>query len=466
MFSTRWSLAVCLAALLLSASCLPAAEEAPPPAAPAKPAATKAAKKSAKGAESPAAKPAAKSDDTSNKDAAIDDSDPAKALAALFKQAQDIQATLQKMQEEFQQADEERQKELDGQFRAMIGDLQKKIMPRMTKLAVPLYLEDAANKQAEQVTLSHIQQLFMENNYNQVAATGEKLLAAERKHPAILNFTAVAHFATHDFEKAGAVLKEAKAAKEAKTPGGDVYDQLAGRFEGPIEKYPALWEAEQKTRAQEAEKDDLPRVAIETTKGKFLVELFENEAPNTVANFISLVQGKKYDSTVFHRVIPGFMAQGGDPNTLDKDPRNDGQGGPGYHIVCECYTKKARNHFQGSLSMAHGKDRDTGGSQFYITHLPTPHLNRNAGNSSVHTVFGRVLDGLDVALALRQGDKIKSATVVRKRDHEYKPETIPVDSPPPLDPVTDEDEAEKDPPKAKPKKGKTGGTKPPPPPEE
>ena len=83
----------------------------------------------------------------------------------------------------------------------------------------------------------------------------------------------------------------------------------------------------QEIRGKEAEADDLPRVLFKTTHGDIVIELFENEAPNTVANFISLVENKKYDGTVFHRVIPNLIAQGGDPNTLDDDPSNDGQGG-------------------------------------------------------------------------------------------------------------------------------------------
>ncbi|MBW3541707.1 MAG: peptidylprolyl isomerase [Planctomycetes bacterium] len=151
-------------------------------------------------------------------------------------------------------------------------------------------------------------------------------------------------------------------------------------------------------------------------RGEILIELFEDQAPNTVANFVSLVEQDKYDGTKFHRVIGNFMAQGGDPNTLDADPANDGQGGPGYSIECECYREDARKHFRGSLSMAHS-GRDTGGSQFFLTHRPTFHLNGR------HTVFGRVVEGQDVVDSLRKGDKLVEATVTRKRDHEYDPVT-------------------------------------------
>ena len=101
--------------------------------------------------------------------------------------------------------------------------------------------------------------------------------------------------------------------------------------------------------------------------------------------------------------MPGFMVQGGDPNSKDNDPRNDGSGGPGYTIKCECDRPDARMHFAGSLSMAH-TGKDTGGSQFFITHLPTDHLNGR------HTVFGRVIEGLPTARGLRPNDTIDSAT--------------------------------------------------------
>jgi cyclophilin family peptidyl-prolyl cis-trans isomerase len=177
--------------------------------------------------------------------------------------------------------------------------------------------------------------------------------------------------------------------------------------------------AEMKVRAAEAAADDLPRVNIETTKGPIVVELFENEAPNTVANFITLVEKGFYDGTPFHRVIGGFMAQGGDPT-------GTGTGGPGHVIACECYEPNARKHFLGTLSMAHA-GKDTGGSQFFLTFRPTEHLDGR------HTVFGRVVEGLDVLpqLVRTEGpfaggapDQIVKAEVIRKRDHDYTPETM------------------------------------------
>jgi peptidyl-prolyl cis-trans isomerase B (cyclophilin B) len=145
------------------------------------------------------------------------------------------------------------------------------------------------------------------------------------------------------------------------------------------------------------------------------LELYEDEAPNTVANFISLVEKGFYDGLPFHRVLDRFMAQGGDPN-------GDGTGGPGYTIKCECYRPDRHKHDRGVIAMAHA-GRDTGGSQFYITFVATPHLDGK------HTVFGRVIEGMDAVDALNRtgrgtkADVIKKATVKSKRAHEYKPVT-------------------------------------------
>jgi cyclophilin family peptidyl-prolyl cis-trans isomerase len=161
---------------------------------------------------------------------------------------------------------------------------------------------------------------------------------------------------------------------------------------------------------------DLPQVLMETSKGDVVLELFEDNAPNTVANFVSLVEKGFYDGLTFHRVIDRFMAQGGDPD-------GRGSGGPGYRIKCECYRKDAKNHDRGVIAMAHA-GRDTGGSQFYITFVKTDHLDGK------HTVFGRVIKGMENVDKLnRTGggakpDTIKKATMVQKRDHEYKPETM------------------------------------------
>ena len=191
------------------------------------------------------------------------------------------------------------------------------------------------------------------------------------------------------------------------------------KLRNDCESYLELWPFEQVTRSTEEDADDLPRVELVTARGRIVVELFENEAPNTVANFISLVEAGFYDGTKFHRVIPNSMAQGGDPNTKPGATGIPGQGGPGYRIPDEHTRQGARNHFAGTLSMANTGSPHSGGSQFFLTHEPTPHLNGK------HTVFGRILEGLDVARRLKINDVLVSAAVLRKRNHDYSPDSLP-----------------------------------------
>ena len=137
---------------------------------------------------------------------------------------------------------------------------------------------------------------------------------------------------------------------------------------------------------------------IKTDKGDMIAELYPDETPQTVANFVELAKSGFYDGLNFHRVIPNFVIQGG-------CPYGNGVGGPGWRIKCECVGQK-RKHNRGSLSMAHA-GRDTGGSQFFVCHSPQPHLN------GVHTIFGEFIDdeSKSVLDAIRQGDKITTIEI-------------------------------------------------------
>src|SRR5262249_24060514 len=139
--------------------------------------------------------------------------------------------------------------------------------------------------------------------------------------------------------------------------------------------------AEEKTEETPAE--PLPIVLLKTSRGEIKIELYEDVAPNTVANFISLVEKGFYDGNKFHRVLDGFMAQGGDPT-------GTGTGGPGYKIRCECYQRKRKKHLRGVVSMAHA-GKNTGGSQFFIMFARKPELDGK------HTVFGHVIEGMGAA---------------------------------------------------------------------
>ncbi|MDP4096699.1 peptidylprolyl isomerase [Paenibacillus sp. P96] len=126
------------------------------------------------------------------------------------------------------------------------------------------------------------------------------------------------------------------------------------------------------------------------------IQFLPEEAPNTVANFEKLANSGFYNGLSFHRVIPGFVAQGG-------CPVGNGTGGPGYTIDCETATNTTK-HEKGVLSMAHA-GRNTGGSQFFICYAPQPHLDGG------HTVFGKVISGMEHIDAVKQGDKMKEVTV-------------------------------------------------------
>ena len=145
----------------------------------------------------------------------------------------------------------------------------------------------------------------------------------------------------------------------------------------------------------------MTKALLETDSGIINIEFFDNDAPNTVNNFKKLISDGFYDGLQFHRVIPGFMAQGGCPNTRAGSSGMPGTGGPGYNIKCEINSNK---HLKGSISMAHA-GKDTGGSQFFIVYESQPHLD------GVHTVFGKT-DDMDIVLKLSNGSKILKATLV------------------------------------------------------
>jgi cyclophilin family peptidyl-prolyl cis-trans isomerase len=214
------------------------------------------------------------------------------------------------------------------------------------------------------------------------------------------------------------------------------------------EELQAQWDAEETLRQAEKKADDLPRVRLTIEHRRFardasgkplttiessgredvVLELFENEAPQTVASFIELASQKFYDGTRFHLALPTIMAAGGDPNSKSTDPAEDGAGGPGYVIADEYRMPRARKHFRGSISMVNTGAHTTG-SQFFICLSPAPEMNGN------FTVFGRVIEGQEVVDRITRGrttrdlghygkiipgDLVVHAEVLRKRAHEYR----------------------------------------------
>lgn len=321
-------------------------------------------------------------------------------------------ARLYQIQELYKSDPSADKKALQTEYRALMEKAQTDL-PAVIEVAEAAYLA-APNKSKElsDFLMANLNGYVVANDYENAARVATMLTDNDYESRELNMVAGIAFFCSNDFEKAGKFLKQAKENAAINASGE--------RYLGMVGKYKDLWEKEQALRQAEETAKNLPKVKLTTSKGDIVVVLFENEAPIATANFISLVEKKFYDGLNFHRVIADFMAQGG-------DPKGDGTGGPGYTIPCECYQENHRLHFRGSLSMAKGSQRDSGGSQFFFTFSPTPHLDGK------HTVFGRVVEGMDVLAKLQRTepgdrsvpDKIIKATVLSKRPHPYVPVTRP-----------------------------------------
>ena len=340
----------------------------------------------------------------------------------LVQQRTDSFTRLREIVAAIRQVPPEQRETLAQEYMALTKSLRETILPGLEQQVPQRLQQQPDDPQTREIASEVMQHCLNTNRYEQAKQFSELILEVDGTNPLAANVGGVSRFALHEFEDAARQLKSLQ-------DEGKLISELGGRYLDSANNYIEYWKTEQQIRSGESAlpgNQQLPRVLLTTSRGKILVELFENEAPNTVANFVHLVEKEFYDGLKFHRVIPSFMIQGGSPLSRDGDPNDPrvGSGGPGYRIPCECYQPNARRHFAGSLSMAHA-GRDTGGSQFFITHLPTPHLDQEVAPQSVHTVFGRVVEGMDVVAAIQPGDEIVSAEVTRKRDHEYLPQTRP-----------------------------------------
>ncbi len=263
-----------------------------------------------------------------------------------------------------------------------------------------------------EIALGWVTFLDSQNRFTEGIEVIEKMIAEGDNSPQLSELYADLLFANNRFEDAVTTLEMINIEE---TPS------FAAKVNVKKTKYQTaldLWTEELAIREAEEINNDLPQAQIITSRGPISIKLFEDHAPNTVANFISLAESGYYDGTRFHRVLPKFMAQGGDPNSREGASGQAGTGGPGYTIKDEHTGEDIRKHFAGSLSMAKTAAPDTGGSQFFLTHLPTSHLDGR------HTVFGRITDGLEIARSLELNDEIVTIVITNKRDHPYEPETI------------------------------------------
>lgn len=295
------------------------------------------------------------------------------------------------------------------------------IHDKMLSAAVAEFRAEAGETEAiGQMLFRNLEKNVEADRFEGMLEVGTALL--EKGYPSedIPRMLAMTAFGMNEFDMARPFL-------DKMVEMGAASDQLM-KLRNDLDIVKKEWERELELREQDAAGEPLPRVLLKTTKGNIEVELFENQAPESVANFISLIESGFYDHHTFHRVLQHFMAQTGCPN-------GDGSGNAGYEIYGEMDKPDARKFFRGSLGVALAPgNRDSGGSQFFITFLPTPHLNND------YTAFGRVIHGMDVLANLeridpdkkdkKEGeaegipDELIEIEILFKRDHEYIPNKV------------------------------------------
>ncbi len=255
--------------------------------------------------------------------------------------------------------------------------------------------------------------------YEGMLPVGQALLASGYEKPELPSAIVRTAYAMNEFDAVRQLAPQLTGDADTSPQVEDILEE--------VEEFEALWAAELAAREQDAQGPPLPRVLMKTTKGDIELELFENQAPETVANFISLVESGFYEGLIFHRVLEHFMAQTG-------CPIGDGSGSPGYRIYGEADKPDARKFFRGTLGMALAGEPNSGGSQFFITFLPNTYLN------GTYTAFGRVTKGIEVLGHLvrvdpesdeeekkkpsQPLDEIISIEVLSKRGHDYVPHKV------------------------------------------
>jgi cyclophilin family peptidyl-prolyl cis-trans isomerase len=338
--------------------------------------------------------------------------DPAAQYTAVRAQWDQTYNRLGDLEKQFRAAPPEKQEEIRQQYATLVDQLDD-LLPKLSQTASEAYR--AAPNADPDLTLLLVglsANALRNDRYDEAAGLAQMLIDNDCPEKAVYGVAGSAAYCRDDFARAEEYLNIAREA--------NLLEQTGQIYATDVPQAKKLWAVEKQLREAEAAADDLPRVLMKTSKGDLVLELFENEAPQTVGNFISLVEKGYYNGLTFHRVLPGFMAQGGCPD-------GSGGGGPGYQIYCECDKPGHRKHFRGVLSMAHA-GKNTGGSQFFLTFRRTSHLDGG------HTVFGRVVEGLEVLEELQridpqrsagiEPDRIVEAKVIRKRDHAYQPTRV------------------------------------------
>jgi cyclophilin family peptidyl-prolyl cis-trans isomerase len=349
-----------------------------------------------------------------------DDTTEYNAFADEMVQYKSALKRLRSLKEAYQTASAEEKDEIIAEFTPLVEattEQQKQLVP----LAIAAYQSvDGQNAELRAFLCSMLNWLVVSReNYEEAYDIAKVVFdypLPDRNGDVLYGYAAFAAFATMNLDDARAWYEIAKERNVISLcdPQGEI--GIQHYLENVLPDYEELWAKEKAIREKEEAADNLPRVVLHTTKGDITLELFKNEAPIAVNNFLSLVKSGFYTDVPFHRVLPFFMAQGGDPT-------GTGAGGPGYYIKCECFAPNARNHFRGSIAMAHA-GRNSGGSQFFLDFVPAYFLNQK------HTVFGRIIDGMSVLSDIQRidpeketdatPDKIVSAEILRGEPEEFE----------------------------------------------
>ena len=307
--------------------------------------------------------------------------------------------------------------------KAKIAELKKRnqqILNELYPLAIesfeknPNTQQPVTNYLINQLQLQLAGQNYIISPFNPIASNRlyQKLVDGGVESPVLDLLGYRINYVLHDFEASRVLLIEA--AKKGQNAGQPAMEDLR--------TITGQWNRELQFREMDA-KSNNPRVKIEMDGGDMVLELFEDQAPNIVANFISLAESGYYDGLAFYKVGKTEVAISGSPT-------NDGKGGPDYRIKCECDGENIRHHFTGVISH-YPLSKDNGSARFLITKQPQHNLNGKT------TVFGRIVEGLENLYKIKIVDRatrnnlspqqpsiINKITVLRKRDHEYTPEKI------------------------------------------
>ena len=315
-------------------------------------------------------------------------------------------------------------KESPDDRRALVLDINVATWLGQTERIDADYERLAMLTDAEAVWLAWAELQFSENRYDDAGnlARGREYDLA--KTPGIALVNARVHMSNNEFVEAKAAI-DAIPEEGLEKPG---IRTKANRIRGQALRWSALWTNELAIRTAEESAGTAPVMQLITSRGPVTILLYEDQAPNTVANFIELSERGFYNGTRFHRIEPNFVAQGGDPNSRPGSIGTAGTGGRGAQLPDEAARADKRLHFSGVLAMAKAPDPakpgksilNSASSQFYIVLEPAESLNDE------YTVFGRVIDGMEAVQRLRRDDELMAITTISRPDREYKATTIPL----------------------------------------